>query len=444
MIGKDLLGKKQFARWGRLLLVTIVVVVTLAACAKPAAPKEEEVVTLKLMYWGDVISTQEVMSNDLIPAFEKEHPNIKIEFESLPWGDYWTKIGALAASDDLPDMYSNSVAYIWDHANKGMAANLQSMFDQDLNEDDYYMELATICRYPYTDGDLYAFPFRWVVGTLFYNKDLFDEAGVDYPTEDWTYDDVLEAAKKLTKDTDGDGDIDQWGFLALNDHVALDAVIKSNGGQVLNDEYNKCMLEEPAALESIQWTVDLIHVHGVSPSPDVAAGFEEGIFASGKVAMMSGGSYLSDDFPGAEFDWDVTMQPKGKVTRVVYGGPDSLSISKNSPYKEEAWEFLKFLISKERQSRGDLIGLGSLPILKGVYETALADAEGLPEHATAFAHSGPYVKGADFGSQWMEWRVTIMNSELQLALLGERSVEESAAAACKAIDEVLDTIEFPE
>lgn len=406
---------------------------------------EEEAIALQMMCWQGTIGTVEIVTEELIPGFTAMHPNVTIEYEELPWGDYWTKIAALAAADDMPDIYCNSVAYLWDHANKGMALNLQPYFDRDLSEDDYFMELTTISRYPDGTGDLYSFPFRWVDGALFYNKALFDEAGMDYPTDDWSYDDVLEAAKQLTKDTDGDGENDQWGVQANNVWIFLDSVIKSNGGSVVDETYSKCTLTEPEALEAIQWMVDLVQESGVSPSPEQASGFAEGVFPAGKLAMTVDGSYMAVPYSEiTDFEWDVVMQPEGTVSRVVYGGPDSLAIGKSSEYPDAAWEFLKYMISPEIQARGDIIGLGSLPMLQSAaYADAWMTAEGQPPNAKVFADSGPYVVGADFGSQWNEWRATIMVQELDQALLGLRSVEESAEAACTAIDQVLDAIERP-
>jgi multiple sugar transport system substrate-binding protein len=398
------------------------------------------------MCWEGTIGTQELVTGDLIPGFEELNPGVKLEYEALPWEQYWTKIATLAASGTMPDVYCNSVAYLWDHANKGMSANVQALFDRDLKPEDYFMDLTAVERYPDGEGDLYGFPFRWVDGALFYNKALFDEAGLEYPDDTWTYDDVLAAAQELTKDTDGDGEVDQWGLLASMNHIMLDSIIKSNGGQVVDDTYSTCMLTEPEALEAIQWITDLVQVHGVSPSPTVVQGFAEGIFPSGKVAMQIDGSYMTVPFKDiTDFEWDVTWQPQGTTGRVVYGGPDSLSISKNTPYLEEAWAFMKYMISPEIQARGDLIGLGSMPILQSAaFSDAWIEAEGQPANAKIFADSGPFVEGADFGSQWIEWRATIMNNELDQALLGQRSAEESAAAACQAINDVLAQIEKPQ
>jgi multiple sugar transport system substrate-binding protein len=436
----------------RLVALLSVLVLLLTACA-PVAPSgqgagtaADSATTLKLMCWSGAIAAQELVVNDLIPNFQKQNPNIIIQYEEMPWPEYWTKIAALAASGAMPDIYCNSVAYLWDHANKNMSANIQSLFDRDLKGDDYFMELTAVERYPDAKGDLYGFPFRWVDGALFYNKKLFDEAGVEYPNENWSYEDVLAAAQKLTKDTDNDGEPDQWGLLASMNHIMLDSIIKSNGGQVLDDSYSKCMLTEEKALAGIQWIADLVLTHKISPSPTVVQGFAQGIFPSGKVAMQIDGSYMTVPFKDIkDFEWDVNWQPQGAEGRVVYGGPDSLSISKNTPHLEEAWAFMKYMVSPEVQGRGDLIGLGSLPILKNAAASdSWVKAAGQPANAKIFADSGPFVEGADFGSQWIEWRATIMNSELEQALLGTRSVEESAAAACKAIDEVLVKIEKPQ
>jgi len=401
--------------------------------------------TIKLMCWEGALGTKDLVTNDLIPGFEKANPGIKVEYEVLPWDQFWTKIATLAASGTMPDIYCNSVAYIWDHANKNISADIQSLFDRDLKPDDYFMQLTDVERYPDNKGDLYGFPFRWVDGALFYNKDLFDAAGLKYPDDSWTYDDVLAAAQKLTKDTDGDGQPDQWGLVAGMDHIMLDSIIKSNGGQVVDDSYSKCMLTEPTALAAIQWVTDLVQKEKVSPSPTVAQGFAQGIFPSGKVAMQINGSYQTAPYKDiTAFKWDVSWQPKGTQGRVVYGGPDSLSISKNTKNLDAAWAFMKYMVNPDIQKRGDLIGLGSIPILKSAaFSDDWLKAAGQPEHAKVFADSGDFVKGADFGSQWIEWRATIMNNELNQALLGQRSADDSAAAACKAIDDVLVKIDKP-
>jgi multiple sugar transport system substrate-binding protein len=257
-----MVAKRYFRRnhFRQVYVAILVVAFTLlmAACVAPApggqsteAATTDGEKTIKLMCWEGMIGAQELVTGELIPGYQELNPGVKVEYEALPWEQYWTKIATLAASGTMPDIYCNSVAYIWDHANKGMSANIQSLFDRDLKPEDYFMDLTAVERYPDVNGELYGFPIRWVDGALFYNKALFDEAGLEYPTDAWTYDDVLAAAQALTKDTDGDGEVDQWGLLAGMNHIMLDSIIKSNGGQVVDDTYSKCMLTEPAALEAI-------------------------------------------------------------------------------------------------------------------------------------------------------------------------------------------------
>ena len=142
-------------------------------------------------------------------------------------------------------------------------------------------------------------------------------------------------------------------------HIFLDSVIKSNSGTVVDPSYSQCTLTEPVATEAIQWMVDLVQKStGSSPSAEQASGFAEGVFAAGKLAMSVDGSYMAVPYSEiTDFEWDVTWQPCGTASRVVYGGPDSFAIGKSSKNPEMAWEFLKYIVGPDVQARGDIIGL---------------------------------------------------------------------------------------
>ena len=202
-----------------------------------------EQVTLKYMIWDPSIKDTEI--NEVIKPFEAANPNIKIEFEAIPWEAYWQKVQTLSAAGTPPDVFNMSVAYAWDFANKGLIKNLQPMLDMEFEMDDYFGDVVDILRY---NGDAYCFPFAWVCSVLYYNKDMFDAAGLDYPDETWNWNDLLDAAKVLTVDTNKDGRPDQWGFLSDYNHEVLDSMIKSNGGQVLSSDFSTCELNSPEAI----------------------------------------------------------------------------------------------------------------------------------------------------------------------------------------------------
>ncbi|MGI6209712.1 MAG: ABC transporter substrate-binding protein [Anaerolineae bacterium] len=415
-----------------------------SAAQEPAAAAGEKI-ELKLMSWDTGIGDTAKITEVTLPAFMEENPDITVTYEAPPWAEYWTKIQTLAASGGMPDAYGQSVAYGWDHANKGISLNLQPYIEADLNTDDYFMEMELGChRYPNpADGDLYSFPVRWVGEWLFYNVDIFDAVGAPYPDETWTYDDMLAAAKNLTKVSGDTTEI--YGMVAPSGHIALDAMIKANGGQVLSPDYKTCLLNEPEAIESIRWAVNCVLEHKVAPTPAALAGFPEGAFASQAVAMILEGSYAAHNWKDAEFNWDVAYVPLGKVGRVMYAGPDSISIAKQSAHKDAAWALIKYWVGEKNQMAMDDLIIGGVPFLKkAAYSDTFLNREGTPKGIQSILDMASVGRGADFGSQWMEWRVTIMNQELDLAYLGERSVEESVEAATAAIQQVLDSIQWPE
>ncbi len=199
------------------LSVLLVAILAITACAPvPAAPaqapepaKATEVpapvaaapVTLTWAFWG---SPEEAVSHKQVAdAFMKEHPEIKIETWNAPWNDYFTKIQSLWASGDpkaVPD-----VAFLWPtpkYAAEGVLENLDPYIQKsnyDLN--DYWGGLLESAKY---QGSVYGLPRDNEVNILYYNKDLFDKAGVKYPDENWKWDDLLAAAEKLTvKDAGG-------------------------------------------------------------------------------------------------------------------------------------------------------------------------------------------------------------------------------------------------
>ncbi len=165
----------------------------------------------------------------------KEHPEIKVETWNEPWDDYFTKIQALWASGDsktIPD-----IAFLWPtpkYAAEGVLENLDPYIQKsgyDLN--DYWPGLLESAKY---NGSVYGLPRDIEVNILYYNKDLFDKAGVKYPDENWTWDDLLAAAEKLTV-KDASGKVTQYA-LAMENNGKYDKWVNQNGGAILDDMRN--------------------------------------------------------------------------------------------------------------------------------------------------------------------------------------------------------------
>ncbi len=398
--------------------------------------RQDAEVTLEYTSWELYPQQADNERTTLIEPFQQQFPNITVNNSAVAGYDaYWQKIQTLYATGEAPDIYAMSVGYEWDFANEEKIIDLDDRIRAEMSAEEYFQTTLPMLRYPDPTGRLYAFPFQWVCSVLYYNKDLFDSAGVPYPDSTWTYDTLLDAAKELT----GDG---QFGFNSNSAHTQLDPAIYANGGKVLNDDYKTCALaSSPEAIETIQWFVDLIATHKVAPdanqSRDIGLGTANSPFQSGQVAMVIDGSWQISTTQGVDFNWDIAMVPSGRATRAIYGGPDSLSISAETEHVEEAWQFLKYAVGSARTV--DSFGAGVVPIYKATATSeAWLSAEGGPESKQVILDSEQHLIGAEFiSNNWTEWRITSMNSDLTPAFLGATSVEEAVKTATEHIDAIL-------
>jgi multiple sugar transport system substrate-binding protein len=400
-----------------------------------AAARNADEVNLTYIMWEFYPGQADVEKKTLVGPFEAANPGIKIDNSTIPgYAAFWDRIQALYASGKSPDVYGMSVGYEWDFANEGKIIDLDDQIKAEMPADEYYQSPLPMLRYPDPSGRLFAFPMHWVCSCLYYNKDLFDKAGVPYPDESWTWDTLLDAAKELTGGN-------QYGFSSNSAHTHLDAAIVANGGKVLNDDYKSCALNSPEAIDTIQWFVDLIYKHKVAPDPNQAT--DIGLttanlpFQSGQVAMVVDGSWQIVTARGATFSWDIAMVPGGKVKRVIYGGPDSLSISSKSEHPEEAWKFLKYAVGPARSLAS--FSPGTVPIFKATAQSEEWLEKGLPPaNKKVLLDTEQYMVGAEFiSNNWTEWRINAMNSDLTPAFLNKSSVADAVKKTCEDIDTIL-------
>ena len=194
---------------------------------------------------------------------------------------------------------------------------------------------------------------------LWYNKTLFDEAGLEYPTADWTWDDVTEAAKKLTKD-----DGSQYG-LAMGNGSNQDGyynMVYDNGGYIINDDKTQSGWDDPKTIEAMQTMEGWIN-DGVMPSLETMS--ENGndvLFESGKVAMITQGSWMLAAYRDNEYtaaNCDCVELPKSATTgrrASIYNGL-GWAASATTEHPDEAWQLIEYLGSKEAQVKQAELGV---------------------------------------------------------------------------------------
>lgn len=328
-----------------------------AACGKTKheLTAEETKNAIRLMHWGDLI---EMNNNKKIIDDIKGKKGIDVIQERAPANNYIEKALTLAAAGMAPDVMFVEVGNFKAFVDKGLLVDLTDLIkddpDKDFNIKDYYPEV--IDRFT-VNGRLYVVPRDIApICVIYYNKKLFNEAGLPYPKDDWTWDDFLKTAQKLVK-KDASGRFVQYGF--LDEWTIWDAWVYSNGGAVVDNVKNptKCVLDTPEAIEGVQFRADLSGKYGVAPSPSLIATEQQGVqgtaslFMSGKVAMFYTGYWKSGYFRDiTKFDWDVVMFPYGpKHKRAYPSGGSGYAITSQSKDRKKAWEVLKAFAGEKGQ-----------------------------------------------------------------------------------------------
>lgn len=406
-----------------LILLSAFILTLLTACSGGDGDK----VNLKYGYWDD---KQTDFLKESIEAFNEEYPDIEITLELTPYAEYFTKLDAAATGGGLPDVFWMNGPNLIKYASNDMLEPLTANIDEEGLDLSPYPE-ALVDLYHY-DGDQYALPKDFDTNGLWYNKELFDEAGVDYPDDTWVWDDLVEAAKKLTDTEKGVHGIAAY---MQSGQASFWNLIFANDGYVISDDKKTSGFDDPNTIEALQLYHDLIHKHEVSPThAQIENTSATELFEAGKVAMMIHASYYTPQFKDHEYlqeNADVAPIPKlKKHSNVIHGLGNA--IAGNSKHKDEAWKFVKFLASKEAaliQAEGGLIST-----YEGTQDAWLDSAPefNLQIFLDAAEYAEPYPISKDVGA----WH-SIMLEEIAKAWDGQITVEEAAHKIAEEMNAIL-------
>jgi multiple sugar transport system substrate-binding protein len=351
---------------GIILSAAVVVAVLLIA----GCNSKEDGVTLKLYYTLSPQVSRYIAG--VCKEFEADHPGIKIKAEPIS-GNYYTKLQTMMAGGVAPDVIYMQNKSLADYRDRGVLLNLSPYIEKDS------YDLEDICKLGFEEGGIkegavYGIPVTGTAEVLIYNKDLFDKAGLKYPDQAWTWNDMLEAARKLTLDTNGDGRIDQYGVSIIPGWWAADiAWIWANGGQVFSSDLSKCIVNNARAREAIQFMVDLTNKYKVTPKGIIGSEVSNvaELFMTSKLGMYLGLPYqaLSDFSTVRSLNWDIALMPlSNSGRRVVRYTGECWSVSSGSKHPREAWELVKHL-SSVRTAQG-LAELNMIPARMSVLKSA--------------------------------------------------------------------------
>lgn len=307
------------------------IIVFFAVIFSGCAPKEEKTV-IQFASWG---SKSEIdILKPIIDDFENENPDIKVEFMHIPQ-NYFQKIHLLFASNTAPDVIFINNLNLPVYANAGLLEDLSGY-----NTEGFYPQALKALSWK---GRLYAVPRDVSNLVIFYNKSLFDRAGISYPKADWTMQEFLDTAKKLTKYPS------VFGISFEEDVMFYLPYLMSEGGGVLSDDLSREIINEPQSQKGLNFYADLRKKYHAAPiNSESASATMAQMFLQEHLAMHLSGRWLVPKYrEEAAFDWDIVSFPKGSAGSVVPLDASGWCVAKSSKYKHEALSLINYLSSQE-------------------------------------------------------------------------------------------------
>mgnify|MGYP002279524671 CR=1 FL=1 len=382
---------------------------------------------------------------EIIRRFEKKYPGIKVRAQYGSGGPYIEKLKIELVGGSAPDLWMMDGQYVYNFAERGVLKNLTKWFHRDMKRKDYY------CMDAVTDeqGRIWAVPYSFQSYALYYNKDLFDAAGLAYPTKEWTWEDMVRAAKKLTRPEVGGKRIGQFG---LGGTAFLISAVLARGIRSVEEEGGKLVARynTPALQEALREYVELRNKDKVIPSQEVlnTLGTSARLFAQGRLGMWLGLYYavsvIKKDNPGLRYD--VALPPRAMVgkMRTGYYVPNIFGITASASWERQqaAWKFIKFFSSYKIQKLFGRKGQG-FPFLKRAAQALVKEHRGNPAHLKVFLESikstVPYIPSYSEGrtSAYAESQGKA-ESYLEQAIVGNVSVQAACRQAQRAAQTILD------
>lgn len=418
---------KNMRKFLSIITATMVMGTVLVGCGSSSSNGTSGNTTITYSIWDKI---QEPGMRAIADAFEEENPGIKVNIEVTPWDQYWTKLEAAATGGSMPDVFWMHASQVNKYIEGSMLMDLTEKIDDSTltSLDKFNADLVGL----YSEDDkVYAIPKDFDTVALWYNKTLFDNAGVSYPDETWTWDILLDSAKKLT-----DKDNGVYGIAApQNTHEGIYNFVFQNDGLILSEDGTKSEYNTPATKEALQWYVDLGLKEGVSPlQSQFAENTAITFFESGKAAMGIFGSWMSAEFNSNEYtsaNCDLAVLPQGKKRATVYNGLGN-SVSAKSKNADAAWKFVEFLGSEEGNKIQAESG-AAIPAYEGTAEAWAKSSNNFNLEAflemVDYAQIKPYVKD---NSRWEKAE----NDILKKVFAGELDVN----TACEQLSSEMDTI----
>ncbi len=400
-------GEHEASRMGRTLLKAALVAAGLALAVWAlffAGGGQADRLTVS--FWGAF--EEWAMWKRIAAAFQEAHPDIPVKLEYWPGAHYADKVRVVLASGRPPDVilfqdepfapfcefgkFEDLTPYL---AREGGALDLDR---------DYWATAVSSFQWK---GRTYGLPIWGGNNLIYVNLDLFDALGVAPPAPDWTLEDFVATCQALTRDTDGDGRVDHYGFSPpywlywlpfLYAHGTT--FVEADGRFPVAHEDARWAFTGPKAVAAWQFLQDLIWKHEVVPdSGEMGQVGGNVLFLTGRVGMFTSGPWEMPFLNRTDLDWDVVHVPRGpggRGTRVTW---DALVMAADSRRKSAAWQFMRFCVGPTAQA---IVAetQRSVPALKAAQETFIEVAPNPDVHVERFIEAMDYARVQPITDHW--------------------------------------------
>lgn len=391
----------------------------------PAPTYGGEDVTITYGFWD---SAQEAAIRAQIDAFAAVFPSITVEPQIVPWADYWTKLQTGVAGGETFDVFWINSASLPVYASAGALLPIDTIVGGDGGVDlaNFAAPLVEMYRW---DGHQYGIPRDFDTIALFYNRDIFDAAGIAYPDDTWTWETFRTVAEQLT-----DPDAGIWGAgLQTSWQENYYNFIFQNGGRLLNDDLTRCEVGAPEASEAFVYLAgffadELTPSIAIQQSNPVA----DTLFPAGVVGMMPGGSFRAGTYGAADASIDVAPLPMGKQRATVTHGLANV-IWANGSNPGAALEFVKWLASADAETILGESG-ATIPAYAGLQEPWLAANPDM--NLQVFVDALDYAQKVPDPPSGFEWQIEIQRVVTD-GFAGNIPAEEIGPRAADAANAVL-------
>jgi multiple sugar transport system substrate-binding protein len=361
----------------------------------------------------------------IVNAFEKANPTITVKVKTIPYASYATAIQTDLAAGTASDVFDiNGLSDYQSLQANGQLAQLKGVDGKIYN--------AGLLDTYQTAGKQYALPTSFSDVVLYYNKDLFDAAGVSYPTSKWTWADETAAAKKITDQAKG-----IWGDHQPVTYNEYYKALVQNGASFLSKDGKKAAFDTPAGLAAAKWLVD----KSGTTMPTIADGqgtadFDTNLFAAGKLGMLHTGTWVFGNFAKVPFKWDIAVEPGNtKTASAVFS--NGIGVYAQGKHLAAAQKWAVYMSSSTEEVNVRLDSGWELPTISDSAKLATYLTKGAPANRKAVFDSATKIAQApSLGANSQAIQDAMTNALIE-AQAGRETVQQALNDAKSKIDTLL-------